>query len=112
MLKKGDRFQICPLRPGVSIMTENTPTTKTKVTLRHTPRRWLVTGAAGFIGSNLDELKWNEIHHYGLKEHASVDTNYGFVLATELTPSSVSDSIYLPYCVAASCHTKVPIKKV
>ena len=49
---------------------------------------------------------------YGLKEHASVDTNYGFVLATELTPSSVNDSIYLPYCVAGSCHTKDPIKKV
>ena len=47
-----------------------------------------------------------------MKEHASVDTNYGFVLATELTPSSVNDSIYLPYCVAGSCHTKDPIKKV
>jgi IS5 family transposase len=57
-------------------------------------------------------VKKNEILHYGLKEHASVDTNYGFVLATELTPSSVNDSIYLPYCVAASCHTEAPIKKV
>jgi len=54
----------------------------------------------------------NNKPHYGLKEHASVDTNYGFVLATELTPSSVNDSIYLPYCVAASCHTEDPIKKV
>ena len=54
----------------------------------------------------------NEIPHYGLKEHASVDINHGFVLATELTPASVSDSIYLPYCVAASCHTEEPIKKV
>jgi IS5 family transposase len=54
----------------------------------------------------------NEIPHYGLKEHASVDINHGFILATELTPSSVSDSIYLPYCVAASCHTEEPIKKV
>jgi len=54
----------------------------------------------------------NEKPHYGLKEHASVDTNYGFVLATELTPSSVSDSIYLPYCIAASGHTEEPIKKV
>ena len=54
----------------------------------------------------------NNQPHYGLKEHASVDTNYGFVLATELTPSSVNDSIYLPYCVAASCHTEDPIKKV
>ena len=47
-----------------------------------------------------------------MKEHASVDTNYGFVLATELTPSSVNDSIYLPYCVAGSCHTEDPVKKV
>jgi len=54
----------------------------------------------------------NNKPHYGLKEHASVDTNYGFVLATELTPSSVNDSIYLPYCVAGSCHTEDPIKKV
>jgi IS5 family transposase len=59
-----------------------------------------------------DWVTKNEIHHYGLKEHASVDTKYGFVLATELTASSVSDSIYLPYCVAASCHTEEPIKKV
>ena len=61
------------------------------------------------------ESNWivkNDKPHYGLKEHASVDTNYGFVLSTELTPASVSDSIYLPYCVAASCHTEEPIKKV
>jgi IS5 family transposase len=50
--------------------------------------------------------------HYGFNEHASVDTNYGFVLATELTPASVNDSIYLPYCVTASCHTEDPIGKV
>ena len=54
----------------------------------------------------------NNKPHYGLKEHASVDTNHGFVLATELTPSSVNDSIYLPYCVAASFHSDEPIKKV
>lgn len=59
-----------------------------------------------------DWVKKNDIYHYGLKEHAAVDTNYGFVLASELTPSSVNDSIYLPYCVAASCHTEEPIKKV
>ena len=54
----------------------------------------------------------NDKPHYGLKEHAAVDTSNGFVLATELTPSSVNDSIYLPYCVAASCHTEDQIKKV
>jgi IS5 family transposase len=61
------------------------------------------------------ESNWivkNDKPHYGLKEHASVDTNYGFVLSTELTPASVSDSIYLLYCVATSCHTEEPIKKV
>lgn len=54
----------------------------------------------------------NETPHYGFKEHASVDTRYGFVLATEITPASFHDSPYLPLCVAGSCHTKDPIKKV
>ncbi|MEI7671433.1 MAG: SDR family oxidoreductase [Deltaproteobacteria bacterium] len=36
-------------------MTENPIYTNTKATLRQTPSRWLVTGAAGFIGSNLVE---------------------------------------------------------
>jgi IS5 family transposase len=54
----------------------------------------------------------NDIPCYGLKEHASVDTRYGFVLATEITPASFHDSPYLPLCVAASCHTKNLIKKV
>lgn len=54
----------------------------------------------------------NDKPHYGLKEHASVDTRYGFVLAAELSPASKNDSIYLPCCVAASCHTDKPIKKV
>jgi len=54
----------------------------------------------------------NNKPHYGIKEHAAVDTTNGLVLATELTPASVSDSIYLPYCVAASCHTEDQIEKV
>jgi IS5 family transposase len=54
----------------------------------------------------------NDAPHFGLKEHASVDTRYGFVLATEITPASHHDSPYLPFCVAASCHTQDPIKKV
>ena len=54
----------------------------------------------------------NNVPRYGLKEHAAVDTNYGFVLATELTPASHHDSSYLPLCVAYSCHTEEPIKKV
>lgn len=54
----------------------------------------------------------NEVPHYGLKEHASVDVDNGFVLATELTPASHHDSPYLPYCAAASCHTEKAIKVV
>ncbi|MGA8831476.1 MAG: IS5 family transposase [Desulfomonilaceae bacterium] len=52
----------------------------------------------------------NEEPHYGLKEHASVDAENGFVLATELTPASHHDSPYLPLCAAASCHTDQPIQ--
>jgi IS5 family transposase len=54
----------------------------------------------------------NNIPFYGLKEHASVDVIHGFVLATDITPASVHDSNHLPYCVAASCHTDMPVKKV
>jgi IS5 family transposase len=54
----------------------------------------------------------NDVPHYGLKEHASVDVNSGFVLATTLTPASDHDSKYLPYLAIASCHTKDPIKKI
>jgi IS5 family transposase len=54
----------------------------------------------------------NDVPHYGLKEHASVDVNNGFVLATTLTPASDHDSKYLPYLAIASCHTENPIKKI
>ena len=39
----------------------------------------------------------NDEPHYGLEEHASVDVNSGFILATTLTPASVHDTKYLPY---------------
>jgi IS5 family transposase len=54
----------------------------------------------------------NDEPHYGLKEHASVDVNSGFILATTLTPASIHDTNYLPYLTIASCHTEEPIKKV
>jgi len=54
----------------------------------------------------------NNKPHYGLKEHASVDTAHGFVLATTLTPASVNDTNYLSYCTVYSKHTKQPINKV
>lgn len=34
----------------------------------------------------------NDVPHFGLKEHASVDIHHGFVLATEITPASHHDS--------------------
>jgi IS5 family transposase len=50
--------------------------------------------------------------HYGLKEHASVDVNNGFILATTMTPASFHDSPYLPYCTIHSLHTDQELKKV
>jgi IS5 family transposase len=50
--------------------------------------------------------------HYGLKEHASMDVESGFILANTLTPASEHDSKYLPYLTIASCHTNDPIKTV
>lgn len=54
----------------------------------------------------------NDKPHYGFKEHASVDINNGFILATTLTPASVNDSQYLPYCTVNSFHTEKPIQEV
>ena len=54
----------------------------------------------------------NDKPHYGLKEHASVDVNHGFILATTLTPASVNDTNYLSYCTVFSRHTDQTIKKV
>jgi len=59
-----------------------------------------------------DWVVQKDIPHYGLKEHAAVDTNHGFVLATTLTPASVNDTNYLPYCTIYSRHTQQPIQKV
>ena len=61
------------------------------------------------------ESNWtikNDVPHFGLKEHAAVDTNHGFILATTITPASVNDTNYLSYCTIFSRHTKHKIKKV
>ncbi len=61
------------------------------------------------------ESDWNAMKDtplYGLKEHASVDVNNGFILATTMTPASVNDTNYLPYCTVYSMHAKQPIEKV
>jgi IS5 family transposase len=61
------------------------------------------------------ESDWTAIDddpHYGLKEHASVDVNNGFILATTMTPASHHESPYLPYCTIYSLHTDQKLKKV
>jgi len=61
------------------------------------------------------ESNWtvkNDEPHYGLKEHASVDVNNGFVLAATVTPASHHDSPYLPYCTIYSLHTDQKLEKV
>jgi IS5 family transposase len=61
------------------------------------------------------ESDWTAIDdepHYGLKEHASVDVNNGFILATTITPASYHESPYLPYCTIYSLHTEQKLKKV
>jgi IS5 family transposase len=61
------------------------------------------------------ESDWTAIDddpHYGLKEHASVDVNNGFILATIMTPASRHESPYLPYCTIYSLHTEQKLKKV
>jgi transposase, IS5 family len=59
-----------------------------------------------------DRTVKNDVALYGIKEHASVNGKYGFVLAMEMTLASHHDSPYLPLCVAGSCHAKEPVKKV
>jgi len=59
-----------------------------------------------------DWIVKNDKPHYGLKEHASVDVNHGFILAATLTPASVNDTNYLEYCTLYSRHTSREITKV
>jgi IS5 family transposase len=54
----------------------------------------------------------NDVPHYGLKEHASVNVENGLVLSTTITPSSYSDSTYLPYTTIYSMHTDQKIEVV
>jgi len=59
-----------------------------------------------------DWVVQHDIPHYGIKEHTSVDTENGFVLATMITPASHHDSPYLPYITVYSHHTDDPVNKV
>jgi len=53
----------------------------------------------------------NDDPHYGLKEHAAVDTANGFILSVNLSPASHHDSKYFPYAICYSMHTSDPIEK-
>jgi len=59
-----------------------------------------------------DWVVQNDQPHYGLKEHAGIDTNHGYILSTTMTPASVHDTNYLPFCTVYSRHTDQPIEKV
>ncbi len=48
----------------------------------------------------------NDDPHFGLKEHASVDTENGFIHSINLSPASHNDSTYLPLAVISSMHTE------
>ena len=61
--------------------------------------------------SESDWTAFDDDPHYGLKEHASVDVNNGFILATNMTPASYHESLYLPYCTIYSLHTDHLFKK-
>jgi IS5 family transposase len=54
----------------------------------------------------------NDEPHFGLKEHAAVDVDNGFILSTSITPASHSDSTFLPYATIYSMHTDQKIKVV
>ena len=54
----------------------------------------------------------NDTPHYGIKEHAAVDIENGFILSTNITPASHHDSTYLPYAAIYSMHTDDPIDVV
>ena len=53
----------------------------------------------------------NNEPHYGLKEHAAVDTENGFILSVNMSPASHHDSKYFPYAICYSMHTSDPIEK-
>ena len=54
----------------------------------------------------------NDKPHYGLKEHAAVDTEHGFILATILSSASHHDSTYLPMAVISGIHTPEKIETI
>jgi IS5 family transposase len=59
-----------------------------------------------------DWVVQKDVVHYGLKEHASVDVDNGFILATTMTPASHHDSQYLSYCTIYSLHTEQNLQTV
>ena len=58
-----------------------------------------------------DWMKKNGIPHFDLKEHASVETLYGFVLVMEVTPASHHDSPISHSISLAAAIPETPSKK-
>ena len=76
---------------------------------RNTPEGQLDKNGEPLKFSRDIESNWatkNDKHYYGMKEHTSVDSKHGFVLATILSPASVHDTNYFTYCTLYSRHTK------
>jgi IS5 family transposase len=48
----------------------------------------------------------NDVPHYGMKEHASIDVKSGLVLTTVLSRASEHDTNYFQYVVIKSLHTR------
>ena len=61
------------------------------------------------------ESNWtvkNDRPYYGMKEHAAVDVEHGFILSTVMTPASVHDTKYFSYCTVYSLCAGQPFNAV
>lgn len=68
---------------------------------RETPEGKLDKNSKPLKFSKNIESNWvtkRDKHYFGLKEHASVDAKYGFVMATVLSKASVHGTNYFVYC--------------
>jgi IS5 family transposase len=61
---------------------------------------------------NSEILRQFEAQGLTINEGVAVDANHGFILNTIMTPASIHDTNYLPYCTVYSRHTGQSIEKV
>ena len=54
----------------------------------------------------------NDRPYYGMKEHAAVDVEHGFILSTVLSPASVHDTRYFVYSAVDSLYAGQRFQKV